>query len=255
MPEAIVPPPFISVLGRIMKKRNLIVSSVLVVLLLSGLGTGLVLAYYYEPAFYRRCEIPPGPERASASKQCFSTLFTKLTNLIINAGTPDYTEPWSVPFGETEVNSFLQEDLFNKWKDLSSLQQQGISDVRVAFEADNHIRLGFRYGKEPWQTIMSFDMRVWLVPKEMNVLAVELVGRHAGALPVSAQSLLTSIAEQLHSRFVEVSWYRHNGNPVALVRFQMDGARPTVQLREVAVRQGMLTIGGNPLELGAQARR
>jgi hypothetical protein len=237
-----------------MKKRNLIVSSVLAVALLGGLGTGLVLAYFYEPAFYRRCEIPPGPERAKASNKCCRPLFTQLANQIINAGMPDYDKPWRIHFGETEINSFLQEDLF-KWQDVASLQRQGISDVRVAFEADNQLRLGFRYGNEPWRTIMSFDMRVWLVPKEMNVLAVELVGRHAGALPVSAQSLLTSIAEQLHNKYVEISWYRHNGNPVALVRFQMDGSRPPLQLTEVSVKQGMLTIGGNPLEIGAQASR
>jgi len=231
-----------------MMKRNAILLSLLVVLILAGAGTGFVLLLYHEPAFYRSCEIPAGPDRAEASKKCLGRFITRLGNPIWNNDSS-----WGVDFTGHEINSFLQEDFFNKWPDSKTLQRQGISDVRIAFEPENHIRLGFRYGNKPWQTIMSFDLRVWLVPKEVNLLAVELVSRRAGALPVSAQSLLTLVAEQFNSKYVELSWYRHNGNPVALVRFQSDGSRATFQLLQVAVEQGMLTIGGKSLESGSQA--
>jgi hypothetical protein len=235
-----------------MKRRKTVLLSLLALLLVAGSAAGFLTLFYHVPGFYVRCEIPPGAERSDLSERCFGKLVTELFNRMSNNG-PDYAGPWKVDFTERELNAFLQEDVFSKWPDAKSLERQGISDLRVAFEADNHIRLGFRYGKKPWQTIMSFDMRVWLVPKETNVLVVELVARRAGALPVSAQSLLTLIAEQFHSKYVDISWYRRSGNPVALVRFQSDSARPNFQLRRISVDagrngggqgEGMLTLGG-----------
>jgi hypothetical protein len=237
-----------------MKHKKVILLSALVILILAGIATGLLLAFYHEPGFYRRALIPPGPERTATSQQCFGRLTTEVGNNIINAGTQEYNTPWRFSYTETEINSFLQEDFFQNWPDAKSLAKQGISDARVTFE-DDHFRLGFRYGTKPWQTVMSFDMRVRLVPREVNVLTIELVSRHAGALPASAQSLLTTIAEQLHNEHVEINWYRHNGNPVALVRFRTDGTRPNFQLREVAFRQGLFIIAGAPLETVAQAGR
>src|SRR5262249_39124403 len=72
------------------------------------------------------------------------------------------------------------------------LLPKGISDPRIAVEA-NRIRLGFRYGSEPWSTIISIDMRVWLATTEVNVVALELQGVHPGALSGSAPSLLETI--------------------------------------------------------------
>jgi hypothetical protein len=46
-----------------------------------------------------------------------------------------------------------------------------------------------------------------------------------------------------------VALYRHNGNPVALLRFQSDKMRPTAQLRCLELRPGMITVGGAPLEM------
>jgi hypothetical protein len=77
----------------------------------------------------------------------------------------------------------------------------------------------------------------------VNVICLEILGRKAGAMPVSAQSLLELISEQAR-KDIEVTWYRHEGNPVALLRFQNDRARPTFQLRRLELRQGMITIGG-----------
>jgi hypothetical protein len=234
-----------------MKKRKVFLLSMLTIAILAGIGTGFVLLLYHEPAFYRRCEIPPGEERVKSANEFNKPAF-QLYNIVANSrdGDPDYKGSWQVPFAEKEVNSFLQENFF-KTLNAKSLERHGISDVRVAFE-DNLIRLGFRYGTKPWQTVMSFDMHVWLVPKEINVMAIELVGRHAGALPVSAQSLLTMIAETLHTKEVDISWYRHNGNPVALVRFQSEGGRPSFRFCEVAAKNGSLIVVGNSLDPAAQ---
>jgi len=113
---------------------------------------------------------------------------------------------------------------------------------------DDRLRLAFRYGKNTWSTIVSYDLKVWLAPKDTNVLCVEILGRHAGALPVSAQTLLNEISEVAAKRGIEVTWWRHNGNPVALIRLQADRARPTARLLRLEVKQGMMTVGGISLE-------
>ena len=47
---------------------------------------------------------------------------------------------------------------------------------------------------------------------------------------------------------IEVSWFRHEGYPVALIRFQADQARPTLQFKAVQFEQGSITIHGRSRE-------
>jgi hypothetical protein len=232
-----------------MRKRTiLLLSAILVFLILIG-GTGLVLLIYHVPGFYRRADIPPGPKRVQRSNDCVGK-FGKLGILISGAG--DAKEEWTVEITEEQLNSYFQEG-FKKWNDCVNLEKQGISEPRVVFDKDT-IRLAFRYGTKPWSTILSLDVRVWLAPKERNVLVVEFLGRHAGALPISAQSVLETISEHVRGRNnIEVTMYRHNGNPTAVVRFECDKSRPTFQLRRIEVEDGKITIGGLSLDTDQQA--
>jgi hypothetical protein len=88
---------------------------------------------------------------------------------------------------------------------------------------------------------------MWLAGTEPNVVAVEIQGFRAGAVPISAQSLLERVSEAAPQN-LEVSWYRYNGHPVALLRFQADRKRPTMQLRHLEVQQGKVVIAGGPLD-------
>jgi hypothetical protein len=214
--------------------------------------------FYHEPGFYRRAQVPAGENRLEWSKMYKSKLL-KLATFISNGLGEDGRQVWSVDVNENEVNSFFQEDFLN-WPDSEALKRQGISDLRFGLDKDR-IRVAFRYGRKPWQTVISFDLHVWLVKSEFNVMAIELTGRHAGAVPISAQSLLESIAEQARGKNLEITWYHHNGNPVALVRFQSDKARPTFQLRGIAVErvagsgsavegEGRIVLSGQCLEPG-----
>src|SRR5207244_1326754 len=92
------------------------------------------------------------------------------------------------------------------------------------------------------------DLRVWLAAKEVNVVALELQALQAGSLPVSAQSLLERIYETARQQNIDVSYYRHNGNPVALLRFQADQRTPTVQLQRLELQQGLLRISGRSID-------
>src|SRR5947199_7848858 len=105
------------------------------------------------------------------------------------------TNNWRGSFTEAEINSCFAEHLTDS-KTADRLLPEGISEPRLQIEGDR-IRLGFRYGSRPWSTIISIDFRVWLAKQEPNVVVLELERLHAGALPVSAQSLLEQISEVL----------------------------------------------------------
>ena len=201
-------------------------------------GTGLLILVYHEPGFYRRAYVPPGPKREQLSTVCAGKFFS-LGNYMRSS---DSKEEWAVEFTEEQLNSYFQED-FKKWGDCATLAKHGISDPRIVIDKDK-IRLAFRYGTRPWSTILSLDVRVWLA-RETNVVVFEFLGRHAGALPISAQSVLESVSEHLHGHSsVEVTMYRHNGNPTAVVRIEPDKSRPTFQLRRIELEDGKITIGG-----------
>lgn len=209
------------------------------VLLLAGvtLAAGVVLRH--EPYFYRLHAIAPSAER----KQLSSKFVVEFAQLLINVkgGEPH----WHFAFSDAEINSFFQED-FVANGEVENLRKLGISEPRIAFE-DDCIRLAFRYGSGFWSTIVSYDLRIWAVPKEPNVVAVEIRGRRLGALPLSSQTLLDELAQLATSHNIEVTRYRYKGNPVAVVRFQTDLANPTAQLKCLRVIPGALSIGGSCL--------
>ena len=71
------------------------------------------------------------------------------------------------------------------------------------------------------------------------------MGAQSFSALISAQSILDEISEALRRQNVEVSWYRHEGNPVALVKIQQtDRGQSPTQLRRLEVRQGWISIGG-----------
>src|SRR5205823_9272130 len=144
-------------------------------------------------------------------------------------------------------NSYLEEDL-GRGELAESLARRGISAPRLAIDSDR-IRLAFRYGNDWWSTVVSLHFRVWLVPKEINVVGLEVLAQRAGALPISAQFFLEQVVELARAKNIDVTLYRHNGNAVALMRFQSDRMRPTAQLRRLELRPGMIAIGGAPLEV------
>jgi hypothetical protein len=127
----------------------------------------------------------------------------------------------------------------------------GVSAPRIAIDPDK-IRLAFRYRVGPLNTIISIDMRVWLATKrEPNVIGLELQGLHAGAVPIAAQSLLEQISETARQNGIEVIWYRHNGNPVALLRFQADQPHPTIQFTKLQLHSGQIVLEGQSLDINS----
>jgi hypothetical protein len=219
-----------------MRRKSLILALLVVAALLGAIGTSLACLVWHEPAFYRRGAVAPGPQR-----QTWSGQFLGEMNHLSSAIQRE-EETWDAEFTTEQINAFLQED-FIKLRLDETMLPENIDAPRVALD-DECLRLGFRYGYGRWSTIITVDLRLWVAQGEANTVALELLGLHAGALPVSAQSLLEHVSEAAQRSGVDVSWYRHDGHPVALLRFGPDQPRTTVHLKHVEIKAGRLVLQG-----------
>jgi hypothetical protein len=222
-----------------MSRKSLLLAFLIVVSLMAAAGTVLMLLLRYEPAFYVRGAIPPGERRAQRSKECISE-FTSILSGILNK------DQGSAQFSEEQLNSYFQEDFITKHSSENPLPN-GVSNLRFAFDPDK-LRLAFRYCRGIFSTVISLAIHPWIVAREPNVVALEFESLQAGALPISAQWLLERVSEAARQQDVDVSWYRLNGHPVVLLRFQAGRVHPTFQLQRLELRQGVLHISGRSLE-------
>src|SRR5206468_1785910 len=112
------------------------------------------------PAFYRRAEVPAGPQRIEISGLFMQRGNNLVDSIRVGGGK---NGDWGNRFSAEEVNSFFAEDFVSMG--FNRLLPESVSDPRIAFEQDS-LRLGFRYGSPPWSTIVSIDFRVWLAKGE-----------------------------------------------------------------------------------------
>jgi hypothetical protein len=217
-------------------RRKSLLFGLLIVLLVAGVGTGVALLAQHEPEFYLRAAVPPGQERKQRSGQFIQEFFQFCQDV-------HHYQEWNARFEEDCINSYFEEQFVSSGL-AEKVLPEGITAPRVAIEPEK-IRLAFRYGVSPLTTIISIDLRMWLAPKEPNVVALELQGLHAGSLPVSAQSLLERLSETARQNNIEMTWYRFHGNPVALLRFQADQDHPSFRLDRLVLHQGAIEIRGS----------
>jgi hypothetical protein len=227
-----------------MYRKSVPLTIAILVLLTGGVGTALAVLLRHVPAFYLRAGVPPSPHRS----KCSGEFVGELARLF--AGINDKRR-WDGRFTDEQINGYCQEDLLKEHADNQPLPE-GICQPRVSIEP-GRVRLGFRYGTGFWSTVLSIDLRVWLVAKEPNVVALEFRGLYAGALPIASQSLLERASETARRYDIDPTWYRHNGHPVLLLRFQAGRSHPTFQLERFDLQQGMLFIAGRSLETTPQA--
>jgi hypothetical protein len=225
-----------------MSRKSVCLGTAILLLLAAAVGTTLLLLLRHEPAFFRRAAVPPGPERRALSSQFVSAAGTFFASV---QGNP----AWRGTFSEEEINSFFEEDFLRSEAKSLTLPEH-ITDPRIAFEPER-IRLGFRYHLGRFSTVVSIDLRVWLAKDESNVAALEIQGMRLGALPVSAQSILERLSDAAERNNIKLSWYRFQGNPVAVLRFQSDQPRTSVALENLDLQQGRITIQGLSIEPGA----
>ena len=223
-----------------MSRKSFLLGLALLAVLGGGVAGVLALLVLHVPEDYLKTALPPGQERLQHSQE-----FEAKCMSLINGMKNDRV--WQEKFTDAQINSFFDEDFLR-----SGLSDQflphGISNPRVSITPER-VRLAFRYGTEAWcSTVVTLDFRVWLCPQETNVVALELQALRAGSLPITAQSLLERISEVARRQDIEVTWYRRNGNPVALLHFQATQPRPTVRLERLELSEGQLVIGGRSAE-------
>jgi hypothetical protein len=217
-----------------MSRKGLVLAAT-VALVLGGTGSLLYLLLHHEADWYAQCDLPPPAERAKASGRFVS----KFDELLIAK-----KRPFNLLFTAKEINSFFSVGFVDM--NLARNLPDSVREPRIAIEP-NKIRLAFRYGSGWLNTVVSVDVGVWLAHqngKDHSTIAVELQSMHAGSIPISAQALLEQVSEAARQQNIDVVWYRHNGNPVALLRFQADRLHPTVQLDQLELRQGMIVLRG-----------
>jgi hypothetical protein len=224
------------------KKKKVCLWGGILVLLLGSVASVLVALLKHEPSFYERAAIPESDQRRCQS----DAFFAKFSQMMINVGV-DREGDWHFQFSETELNSFFEEG-FVRLGEADNFRKLGISQPRIVLE-DDQLRLAFRYGSGWFSTVVSLELRLW-APKEANLLAVEVRSRRAGGLPISSLALLKELSELAKRHNIDVTAYRYNGNPVALVRFQAgERARPSMMLSALKIAPGSLTLSGQTVDL------
>lgn len=226
-----------------MSRKSFLLAMGIALLLVGGSSAALFLLIRHEPAAFKRASLPAGEERSKLSAE-----FWEEFSLLLSSCTPGAEHDWDVRLTEDQVNSFFAEGFKNSKIDERVLPEN-ISEPRILFEP-NKVRMAFRYGSGLWSSVISIDFKVWLT-KEPNVVALQLLGLQAGSLPIGAQTLLDNLSEMLDNNGIQVNWYRHEGQPVALLRFQSDQRETTVQLQTLQINQGNIVIRGKPVENGS----
>ncbi|MBI3822743.1 MAG: hypothetical protein HY289_08685 [Planctomycetes bacterium] len=225
-----------------MKKRKWgIMCGIGFVLLACGV-TALGAVAKHEPSFYRQNQ-PPSSE---ASRELAFSFVRHFGEMLAKRKQ----ETWACDTTEAELNCFFNE-IFVERGEAEELRKLGISSPIVMLE-DNRVRLAFRYGSGFFSTIISYDMKVWLVPREANVIAIEIERARAGALPISKQSILNQLADFARKQNFKVKMFRHEGNAVALIDLQGDQPQAKSILTTLKIGPGTLKIRGKTLEHAIQ---
>jgi hypothetical protein len=218
-------------------RRSVVLAVLLVVASAAVVLTVLGVLLKRSPDFYDAAlDADPGDADAVVAAEVV-TRFGDLLNDI--RSKPE----WGATFTADELNALFRESQCpGGWVKLP----EDFHAPRVAVEGDK-VRFAVRYGDGLTSTVVSVDLRAWLVHNETNTVALELCGMSAGALPLGVRSLLDGITEAARQRNINVTWYRLNGHPVGLFRFYADQARPTTQIRRLKVEDSRIIIAGRSL--------
>jgi hypothetical protein len=222
-----------------MRRRRLLISVGLVVGFAALVLVGLAAAVERQPSFYRQADMPAGPQRARQSQEAVAN-YWRATNVIDDPS-------WQVTFSADQVNAFFQDEAFENAGGDNNLPD-GFHAPRVKIE-DGKLRIGARYDTGMGSTVVSLEIRLWKVPDDLNTLAMEIVSLHAGALPLPTGMLLDRLSEAARRQYIDISWYRQDGPPVAIMRFQAHLSRPTFQFDQIELANGRLTISGRSTDV------
>jgi hypothetical protein len=210
-------------------------------LIVAALIAGLVVLLQHEPGYYRRAESaaksPPYPT--------FGRVLPSGQHPVEFAERPEPDRPWQLRLTQEQVNSYLAEGFIEAHLDRTELPRH-IRELRVAFDADT-VLVGFRYGRGSWSVVVSVELRLWTSAHESDTVMVQVRRVRVGAVPVPVRYVQELLAQALRRRNLEIQWYRHEGLPVAVVRFQSSRRAPTFRLENLRVEPGQFLLQGRTL--------
>jgi len=212
--------------------------SLLVLLLLMGIVGGAGYAVLsHQPAFYLEAQVPSGPARVQASRDFEQHVIDLIT-------AAQYNKEWKFSCTSDEINSYFVEDFL---KDKSKLLPHYVHDLRLQFVNDE-IKLGFQYGKGQITSVISLHLKVWLAQRDPNTLVIEVISLNAGAMPIAIKAFHEEIAEQLRSQNIKALWYRKDGHPTVVLKFQADRREASFHFKHLEISQGRFYLEGETLD-------
>ena len=229
-----------------MRRRSVFLTLLILIVTFVAVFGFLGYLLKQEPQFYAgACRDGVGDQLAASE---LLTRFGDVQNDIRTARAE-----WGSSFTAAELNAFFREHL-DRSDGLAELLPTGINSPRVTIIGDR-LQIATRYQYAPFEflendflsTVLSVELKMWVVSKEQNTVAVEVCGLWAGALPVSSQRYLDRVSDAARKWNIDITWYRNNGNPVGLLRFYADQTRPSTFIRTVKIAEDKLTIGGRSL--------
>jgi hypothetical protein len=220
------------------RRRQLVVASSLLLLLLGTAGSVLGYLLKSEPAFYRAAACPADYD----TREKASRVLTRVQELKNDVRT---RVEWGETLNAEELNCFFAE-MMTQNGSFAGMLPKGFHSPRIAIEGDR-LKLGLRYGHGFWSAVVWVELKIWLVADEINLMAIEVCELRAGRIGISAQSILDAIEELARQSNIDVTWYRHDRNPVGMFRFFPDQPRPVSQVQTLEVRDGKIVIAGRSL--------
>ncbi len=219
-----------------MRRRSKWLAVFLLVAGVSAAAGAVVFTARREPEFYRRAGAPAD----WATQERARLLLTRLQDLKNDVRSKP---EWGDTFTADELNAFFAEHMCSR-EGLGATLPEKLHAPRVAVDGDR-VKVGFRYGQGFWSSVVWIEFRVWLVKDEVNLAAVEVCELCAGRLPLGTQTILDAVAEAAREWNIDVTWYRHEGNPVGLFRFFADQpSNPPTQVLTLEAADGKVTVAG-----------
>jgi hypothetical protein len=224
--------------GESMRNQSTIRAILLLIAIVGIAGVSLGYLLQQEPDYYvKEWTSPPDTDDSVIA----SNVLTKLDDLM-NDLQDNRHASWSSSYSAEELNSFFRERRSGKNALITGLLGD-VPEPRFAIR-DDRLFIAFRYGEGTLSTVISIEVKVWLVKDQPNLVAIAVVGFQAGSLPMPKYLILDRFAQMARKHNAEVNWYRHNGQPVALCQLYANQSRPDSQIDTLKIAEGRIIIGG-----------
>lgn len=225
-----------------MRRRSIALMALILLAAVALVAGGLYALARRVPDFYTQALRDENFPAGAASD-----VLTRLADLQNNLRSG--SEKWGDSFSADELNAILRDQLEEGGMANDALPD-AVTAPRVAIRGDR-LLIGARVQLAPdaiaselTTSVVHIELRPWVVSSEQNVVAVEVCGLYAGGIPISSQRYLDRFSDAARGANIDVSWYRLNGNPVALMKLYADLPRPPAVVRAVSVADGKLIVSG-----------